>query len=294
MFPDLPDAEQFRVLMRRVASFFKVLPLDNAVELLQRGSLPRGALAITFDDGYADNQTIAAPILAELKLTATFFVATGFLNGGRMWNDTVVEALRRTHLQEIGLPELGVDSLPLRTILQRRQAIDRVLKEIKHLPMGQRLRRVEDVAVACGKILPNDLMMSTTQLQALHASGMAIGGHTVNHPILSSSSDEDAKQEIVLNKQQLESVLQSEVKLFAYPNGKPDVDFAHRHSCMVREAGYVAAVTTAPGAARHGADAMQLPRFTPWDRSTLRFSLRMLANARQAAQVASSTARGLG
>ena len=74
--------------------------------------------------------------------------------------------------------------------------------------------------------------------------------------------------------------------LFAYPNGKPDTDFAARHAQMVREAGYAAAVTTAPGAAGRGADMMQLPRFTPWDRGALRFSLRMVANARQAGRVA--------
>ena len=61
---------------------------------LERGSLPARALAITFDDGYADNATVALPILRRLGLPATFFVATGFLDGGRMWNDTVIEAVR--------------------------------------------------------------------------------------------------------------------------------------------------------------------------------------------------------
>ena len=58
--------------------------------------VPPKSILITFDDGYADNHDIALPILKRHGLTATFFIATGFLDGGRMWNDTVIEAVRRT------------------------------------------------------------------------------------------------------------------------------------------------------------------------------------------------------
>lgn len=286
LFPEEPDAARFETILRYVASSFRVLPLAQAAAALNDGTLPDSALAITFDDGYADNQQIAAPILQRLGLHATFFVATGFLDGGRMWNDTVIEALRRTCLQQLDLSGLGLGLHRLDTVALRRQAIDHLLPRVKYLPPAERLRKVQAIADACGQTLPDDLMMSTVQLQALHRSGMGIGGHTVNHPILCSVPDDEARSEILGNKAQLEAALQAPMTLFAYPNGKPDTDFAARHARMVQAAGYQAAVTTSPGAARLGADPMQLPRFTPWDRDALRFSLRMVANLRQTMSLA--------
>ena len=80
--------------MRWVKSVFNVIPLEEGVAGIKSGKLPPRALSITFDDGYANNATVAAPILKRLGLHATFFIATGFLDGGRMFNDTVIEAVR--------------------------------------------------------------------------------------------------------------------------------------------------------------------------------------------------------
>jgi peptidoglycan/xylan/chitin deacetylase (PgdA/CDA1 family) len=72
------------------------------------GALPERAAAITFDDGYADNFTRALPLLREQGLPATFFVATGFLDGGRMWNDTISEAIRRCNEDVVDLSAIGL------------------------------------------------------------------------------------------------------------------------------------------------------------------------------------------
>ena len=95
LFPEEVDAARFDVICGWLRRWFNVLPLDAAVRRLRDGSLPRRAAAITFDDGYADNHDIALPILKKHGLPSTFFIATGFLDGGCMWNDTVIEAIRR-------------------------------------------------------------------------------------------------------------------------------------------------------------------------------------------------------
>src|SRR5262245_19841153 len=84
--PSEPTAAEFEQRMRWVKANFNVLPLTEAVGALREGRLPERALSITFDDGYADNHDIELPILARLGLPATFFVATGFLDGGCMFN----------------------------------------------------------------------------------------------------------------------------------------------------------------------------------------------------------------
>ena len=73
---------------------FSVLPLADGVERLYDGTLPASALAVTFDDGYADNLAVAAPLLRKHGVPATLFIATGYVDGGAMWNDIVIEAFR--------------------------------------------------------------------------------------------------------------------------------------------------------------------------------------------------------
>ena len=82
----------FEAQMRVVAENFVPLPLSEAVDRLMIGELPPRAACVTFDDGYIDNVELALPILQSHGLSATFFVATGYLDGGWMWNDKVIGA----------------------------------------------------------------------------------------------------------------------------------------------------------------------------------------------------------
>jgi peptidoglycan/xylan/chitin deacetylase (PgdA/CDA1 family) len=110
---------------------------------------------------------------------------------------------------------------------------------------------------------------------------MEIGAHTVMHPILAKLDDSVARDEISGSKQFLENLLDAPVRLFAYPNGKPQLDYSAASIRIVRRLGFDAAFTTAWGAARSDTDRFELPRFTPWDRDRLRFGLRLAANLRR-------------
>ena len=82
LLPGEPSAEEFEARMRWLGDNFNVLPLAEAIRALRDNRLPKRALSITFDDGYADNYRNALPILRRLNLPATFFIASGFLDGG--------------------------------------------------------------------------------------------------------------------------------------------------------------------------------------------------------------------
>jgi peptidoglycan/xylan/chitin deacetylase (PgdA/CDA1 family) len=281
LFGDIPDAARFEQEMRWVTRWFNVLPLADAVDRLRAGALPARALAITFDDGYADNATVAAPLLRRLGLTATFFVTTGVLDGGRMWNDTVIEAIRRAPEGTLDIPALGLGRLQLSGCASRREAIDRVLTAIKRRPYAQRQELVSRIAEAAGCELPDDLMMRADQVRELCSLGMDVGGHTVTHPILLSLDDARAEHEIARGRDDLMQITGRSVDLFAYPNGVPGSDYDTRHVAMARRCGFMAAVSTAHGVAARGADLFQLPRFTPWDRSAARYAFRMARNLRR-------------
>lgn len=286
LFPDIPDALDFEAKMRWVRDWFNVVPLGSAAERLQAGSIPARALAISFDDGYADNEEVAAPILQRLGMPATFFVSTGFLDGGCMWNDRVIEAIRACRAEFIDLSAQGLGRHVLGSAQARRQAIDALLKDIKHLEPARRLALCDAIAEAAGTAAPPRLMMRPDQVRSLRSFGMDVGAHTVTHPILSRLGAVAARDEIGGSKEALEQIVGERVDLFAYPNGVPVQDYAGEHVQMVKQCGFSAAVSTAWGAGSQGSDRFQLPRFTPWNRDKLRYGAHLLANLRRVERVA--------
>ena len=277
VFPGETCAVRFNRLAGALACAFNVLSLGQAHTLWQRQQLPRRALVMTFDDGYADNATVALPILQRHGLSATFFVATGFLDGGRMWNDTVIECIRRCTQPDIDLSSFGLGRFDLSNPAAQRQAIDAVLPRIKYLDLASREQAIARLQALCGRPrLPDDLMMTSDQVVQLHRAGMEIGGHTVMHPILTALSDTDAAREMAAGRAHLQQLTGAPVDVFAYPNGKPGRDYAARDVVLARDAGFRCAVSTAAGVVRAGSDPLQWPRFTPWDRSTPAWMARLL------------------
>ena len=281
LFPDEVHADRFDRLCAWISGWFNVLPLDQAVERLRGGTLPARALAITFDDGYADNHDTALPILQRHGLCATVFIATGFIGGGRMWNDTVIESVRRSALPVLdlqGTAAAALGCLTLGSMVQRRVAIEQIIGSVKYLAAAERDAWVQAVAERSSATLPDNLMMSATQIRAMHRAGMQIGAHTVSHPILARLPHAAAAREIADSKQALEALLGEPVPLFAYPNGRPADDYTDDSVDIVRRLGFRAAVTTARGAAHGRTDLLQIPRFCPWDQRPLAFATRMASN----------------
>ena len=278
LFPSELDARRFDEQMTWVSSALNVVPLTEAVEMLRQDRLPSRAACITFDDGYQDNLEVALPILQRRRLSATVFVASGFLDGGRMWNDTVIEAIRRTSATGIDLGFLGLEYRRLGTTADRRTVIRDVLDHVKYLEPGARQAHADTLARLAGVDLPNDLMLRSEQVRDLHAAGISIGAHTVTHPILAQLDNDAAFSEIQAGRDALELIVNARVTLFAYPNGKPGVDYGPAHVAMVRKLGFSCALSTRRGTADASSDLYQLPRFTPWGTTFLRFATELGRN----------------
>lgn len=279
LFPNEVDAARFDRMMGLLARAFRVLPLDRAVQLLQQGRLPSPAMAITFDDGYADNHDIALPILQRHGLSASFFVATGFLDGGRMWNDTIIECVRRCRKPRVALDFLALPPTDCETWEQRRALIERVIGIVKYKLPAEREPLLQALHEACGRpSLPQGLMMRSAQVSALRQAGMLIGAHTVHHPILCTLDDDTARHEMAASRQRLQTLTDDAVDLFAYPNGRLGRDYDERHVRLARELGFAAAVATNPGVTRTGEDLFQIRRFTPWHPSPARWISELALN----------------
>lgn len=278
LLPGEFDLASFRAHMQALVDYFRVLPLDEALALLERGKLPARSACITFDDGYRNNYEIALPLLQEYGVTATFFVATGFLDGESMWNDLVIEGLRETEVDRLDLSRVDLGVHAVSTPHDKRLLLDRLLPTLKYLPAAQRSETVAAILEACAALPVRGLMMTPAQVVGMRDAGMTIGAHTQTHPILLQCDDDTCEREIHGSKVELEALLGDRVNLFAYPNGKLDQDYGARHVDIVRRAGFVAAVTTEWDCAGSRDDIHQIPRLTPWDREPRKAAARLVAN----------------
>ncbi len=277
--PGEVDKSIFSWHMELMSRYFNVLSLKDALKKVDDDTLPPRAVCITFDDGYADNYLNALPILKKFGLEATFFIANGFLDGGIMWNDCVIEGVRYVQGDILDLREIKLGEFDISTDEKKARVAEKILKTIKHCEPNQRKQYAEYFFSLIPKSA-SEIMLTTEQLRMLHKSGMEIGGHTKTHPILATLDKTDASLEIKENKQELENILNTQINFFAYPNGKPGIDYLPGHVKMVKENRYKAALSTNWGVMDKRSDRWQLPRFTPWDSVPEKFMLRIANNYR--------------
>ena len=254
----------FERVLDQVVSQFNVLPLEDAVERLRGGRLPRRAACITFDDGYADWMWGVAPALRKRNLHATFFITTGQFNGPPLWHERIQAAVRALPGQtlDIAMPSLG--PLSVASLADRQAVMVRLERELKYLTLTAREQALLRLEAAAG-VQPDSLsVMSEVQLRDLHSQGFGVGGHTVNHPILDYCSERELVEEVAGVRDRLQAIVGGKIAGFAYPNGRPYADFSRHHVDAVRRAGYAYAVTTHWGVANPTTSPFQIPRFTPW------------------------------
>lgn len=274
-FGALPTAV-FERQMRHVARNYRVLPLEDLVERLQRGGLPRNALAITFDDGYRDNLTHAAPILSRLGLPATIFLATGFIGTAEVpWVDRLAQGLKKSPVDAVRTP--WGDELDLTGVAARLHALAQTLAHFKRVPDEERHRALEALLAALGVTDQRgfkNLMLSWDDVHALRGLGFTIGAHTVNHPILSRVTPQRAWTEILGSRTMIESACGAAPRAFAYPNGGA-AEYTETVKRLVREAGFTCAVTTRFGLNTSNTDPWELRRGGPWEHHLPTFALKL-------------------
>ena len=288
VFPERFHAGMFARQLAILRRYYCVLPLGEALQKLERGTLPRRAVSITFDDGYADNFEVALPMLLERKMHATFFVAPGYLDGGIMFNDIVRECVSQaSHFSEID--DLLGNGVASTDVMSHQEVFEAVIRKVKYQKPGARESAVRKLAKSLGVELPTDIMMTSAQVRSLAEAGMEIGAHTMTHPILSQVPFTEARKEVLDSKNRLEDIVESEVRLFAYPNGIPGKDYLADHVAIVEQAGFSASFTTSNGVVRSGMDKFQLPRFGPWSTDVLKYFVNQWRNSRASAQFVART-----
>lgn len=198
-------------------------------------------VVITFDDGYRDNHSTALPVLLRHGLTATFFVTTGFIDRPRLpWWDEIAVRVRNCTRTSLELHPWLPQALTLADDKAAREAaIHLLLRTYKGLTGARALQMLAQLREACGEdaqveALAAQLWMDWDMIRDLHAHGMTIGGHTVNHPLLARIGDAQQWQEISTCAARLEQELGQPMHYFAYPVGSRDAFNDHTLACLKR------------------------------------------------------------
>jgi peptidoglycan/xylan/chitin deacetylase (PgdA/CDA1 family) len=220
-----------------------------------------GAVAITFDDGYADNLP-AARTLAQYGLTATFYLTAGCLGDGEPFWPSELRLLMRAvrgPLLRLRLEAKTVE-VSLSGADDFETAVRTVTKLFKANPIPVRESLREQLRTAAGAPRLPRVMLRWEEVAEMHRLGMTIGSHTMTHPNLPSAGLEAATREIVESKARLEQQIGEPVTMFSYPNGGAERYQTPELRRIVAVAGFTAATTSRNGFAGAGSDLYALER----------------------------------
>ena len=240
------SVDQFRQQMSFLRDNFQPLRFSDWIEAQVSGRpLPGNAILVTFDDGYDDNYHYAFPILRELGMPATFFVATGHIDSGLPYvYDWLVHMLLCTPAKHLDASELGINTpikLPRGRAARRALGAD-VLGKLKSSTEVQEraflTRLANEWGMPANQPHPQCQPMTWSQLREMHATGMEVASHAVSHRILARLPDADLAAELNGSLGTLRRELDDSVTpVLAYPVGGP-MEFSERVIELAREAGY--------------------------------------------------------
>lgn len=263
----LPLAE-FEDQMRLVAETATPMTLrDMAGRLAAGRPLPPRAVAVTFDDDYANVRNLALPALLRHRVPATFFISTGFVGASRLyWTDLVEHCLNRTRVTALRLADPAwAGDYDLGSPAARTQVLGSLKARLKTLPPARRDRCLAELAQAAG-VRPdqghaaNYAHLDWDQVRELDARpDYEVGGHTVRHEILAYLDDATLDHEIGDCLETLRRELDRPVDLFSYPEGQ-EGHFDDRVIAALRRHGVSICPTAQAGTNQPGADPYHLKR----------------------------------
>ncbi len=217
---------------------YTILGLDDAISRMETGTLPPYSLVITFDDGYRNFYTHAFPILKDIGVPATMFLATDFVLGKKpLWVDRLEYATGMR--SESSAEKIRLDI--------------RLRNELKKLSTDEREARLQSFEKESGAALTDFsgdravyAPLAHEEILEMADHSITYGAHTKSHPILSLESTECVRSEISGSKEALESEGVTLSGVFAYPNGQPG-DWNDTVERVLEEGRFTHALTTLEG-----------------------------------------------
>ena len=267
------SAERFAEHLRLLSSVGECVSLRDLSRWIAVGRVPKRAIVVTFDGGYADNLRVAEPLLRDAGVPATVFVSSGGLEEGRhfWWDDLEVLLLHGTGTApRIKLTKHG------RRLEWASGHADAAYRDITTLCRGlapdERDVVLSELAAQVGDAPRVSGLRRLTPAEVAELAGspvMEVGAHCVSDTALSVLSTERRYEELLLSKRRVQEMADCPVQLLSYPF-EPSGAVADDRGRRARDCGYMSACANQAGLVWRGCDPYQLPRFPvrDWDNET--------------------------
>jgi len=255
----------FQDQLEALAATRRVRRLSDAIRDWGGESSPEPTIAVTFDDGFLNNCTVAFPLLEKLRIPATIFINTAFVGtADTLWFCKVNRAIAETHLSSLAF---GGETYDLSDPGARAHASARIQARLKARPHPALLVELEDLCRRSGIDATTPIrrdspyaVLDEHSIRHMTASGLIdFGAHTHTHAILSRLTPEQRRFEIVRSVEATRAITARPCELFAYPNGRRE-DYDDDSIAILQSLGIQAAVTAVHGANDQSTPAMELKR----------------------------------
>jgi peptidoglycan/xylan/chitin deacetylase (PgdA/CDA1 family) len=256
LFHIVPSADWFADTLRKVKILYKFISAVDLEAYYHDGRAFNGCCHISFDDGERTVYENAFPVLRDMRVPATVFVSPRMIDEGRnYWFQEIRhirrrigdERLRERICEILGCERTEIAGYGVLSILKTLKLADitRVIEGVKEL---------ERIGADVNHNITRDQL-----LELAESNVFTVGAHTLNHPILSNESDEDAEREIRESIRQLSDMLNRDVRIFSYPNGTA-LDYGAREQSILRQQGIKLAVTETVSFFRRSSNPLAIPR----------------------------------
>lgn len=257
--------------MLYLAKYYEVISMDEYYRRWKDGNFKGKEVVVTFDDGYRNNLTVAAPVLKSLNMPFTVFVSVNHIDKGKLFPTFTNRAV----LLDEGVKRIRIDCLDIDVTFhsdgQRRDLLSELNYTLKH-------SCIEKVNLICEQLMRNlsdeqmndifreyssDVPMNWVELAELaKVAGCTIGSHCLDHFICNSyQTQEETRYQITESRKIIQEKLNVNCDYMAYPNGNiPQGDISDCARKAVEDAGYKMAFTTMPVRLGKRSDPFLLPR----------------------------------
>lgn len=247
------DAAMFEEQMRWLSQHYHVLSLSEILDGLQGSKkLPEYAAAVTFDDGFHNNFSVAFPILLRHNIPAAIFLTTDFIGSKnkRLWTERVDSIIQSATTRRLSLQMNGnLATFEVASPEMKIQASDNIRAYLKTLNPAERERKI--LALERQIEFERDFIeeaderyafLTWDEVRLMAEAGIEFGSHTASHAILSTLSPDHLEEELSSSKKLIEAELGKPCTLFSYPNGTTK-DFTKRDQMALARLGFRAAVS---------------------------------------------------
>ena len=222
------EVDYFADILRKLSALGPALSMDEIVDIHQSGrDYPENAFAVTFDDGFENNYSVAAPVLSDLKIPSVFYITSDFIENGTMsWTDKAEYCLEEIPKGQIRLPwsnqiisfesdeeKIGLMKLIRQHVFKNDDVNVHEFTDWFFQQLGvTKVQTTDD---------PLDKKLSWRQIGQLNEDPLfTIGGHTHTHIIMSFVPFDEMEAEVDLNLKLLKDKANIDTNHYAYPQGQ--------------------------------------------------------------------------